>query len=178
MDIGLFYGSSTCYTQMVAEKIQALLGADLVTLHNLKETPIQTMAQYDALIFGISTCDFGEIQEDWQANWDAIDQVKLGGNQIALFGLGDQQGYGEWFLDAMGLLHDKLLLQGCQMVGYWPNEGYQFEASKALVDEGRYFVGLALDETSQYQLTDERLARWLPQVLDEFSAYNTDNVKT
>ena len=170
MDIGLFYGSSTCYTQMVAEKIQALLGADLVTLHNLKETPIQTMAQYDALIFGISTWDFGEIQEDWQANWDAIDQVKLGGKQIALFGLGDQQGYGEWFLDAMGLLHDKLLLQGCQMVGYWPNEGYQFEASKALVDEGRYFVGLALDETSQYQLTDERLARWLPQVLDEFSA--------
>ena len=170
MDIGLFYGSSTCYTQMVAEKIQALLGADLVTLHNLKETPIQTMAQYDALIFGISTWDFGEIQEDWLASWDAIDQVKLGGKQIALFGLGDQQGYGEWFLDAMGLLHDKLLLQGCQMVGYWPNEGYQFEASKALVDEGRYFVGLALDETSQYQLTDERLARWLPQVLDEFSA--------
>ena len=170
MDIGLFYGSSTCYTQMVAEKIQALLGADLVTLHNLKETPVQTMVQYDALIFGISTWDFGEIQEDWQANWDAIDQVKLGGKQIALFGLGDQQGYGEWFLDAMGLLHDKLLLQGCQMVGYWPNEGYQFEASKALVDEGRYFVGLALDETSQYQLTDERLARWLPQVLDEFSA--------
>ena len=170
MHIGLFYGSSTCYTQMVAEKIQALLGADLVTLHNLKETPVQTMAQYDALIFGISTWDFGEIQEDWQANWDAIDQVKLGGKQIALFGLGDQQGYGEWFLDAMGLLHDKLLLQGCQMVGYWPNEGYQFEASKALVDEGRYFVGPALDETSQYQLTDERLARWLPQVLDEFSA--------
>jgi len=170
MHIGLFYGSSTCYTQMVAEKIQALLGADLVTQHNLKETPIQTMAQYDALIFGISTWDFGEIQEDWLANWDAIDQVKLGGKQIALFGLGDQQGYGEWFLDAMGLLHDKLLLQGCQMVGYWPNEGYQFEASKALVDEGRYFVGLALDETSQYQLTDERLARWLPQVLDEFSA--------
>lgn len=78
MHIGLFYGSSTCYTQMVAEKIQALLGADLVTLHNLKETPVQTMAQYDALIFGISTWDFGEIQEDWQANWDAIDQGQAG----------------------------------------------------------------------------------------------------
>ena len=155
---------------MVAEKIQALLGADLITLHNLRETPVQTMAQYDTLIFGISTWDFGEIQEDWLTNWDAIDELNLGGKQIALFGLGDQQGYGEWFLDAMGLLHDKLLLQGCQMVGYWPNEGYQFEASKALVDEGRYFVGLALDETSQYQLTDERLARWLPQVLDELSA--------
>lgn len=31
----------------------------------------------------------------------------------------------------MGLLHDKLLAQGCQMVGYWPNEGYEFEALKS-----------------------------------------------
>ena len=169
MKIGLFYGSSTCYTQMVAEKIQALLGADLVTLHNLKETPIQTMAQYDALIFGISTWDFGEIQEDWLASWDALDSLDLQGKIVALFGLGDQAGYGEWFLDAMGLLHEKLLTKGCQLVGYWPNEGYQFEASKALVDDGRYFVGLALDETSQYELTDQRLATWLPQVLDEMT---------
>ena len=70
----------------------------------------------------------------------------------------------------MGLLHDKLLAKGCQFVGYWPNEGYEFEASKALIDEGRYFVGLALDETSQYELTDQRLALWLPQVLDEIAS--------
>jgi len=169
MHIGLFYGSSTCYTEMVAEKIQSLLGAELISLHNLKSTPVTAMADYDALILGISTWDFGEIQEDWLNSWDAIDEVKLSGKSVALFGLGDQQGYGEWFLDAMGLLHDKLLLKGCRLVGYWPNEGYEFEASKALVDEGRYFVGLALDETSQYALTDERLARWLPQVLDEMA---------
>lgn len=70
----------------------------------------------------------------------------------------------------MGLLHDKLLAKGCQLVGYWPNDGYEFEASKALVDEGRYFVGLALDETNQYQLTEARLDAWLPQVLEEATA--------
>lgn len=170
MQIGLFYGSSTCYTEMVAEKIQNRLGSDLVTLHNLKDTPIQRMADYPVLLLGISTWDFGEIQEDWLTNWDAIDTVDLTGKVVALFGLGDQQGYGEWFLDAMGLLHDKLLAKGCQIVGYWPNEGYEFEASKALVDEGRYFVGLALDETNQYALTDARLGAWLPQVLDEAAA--------
>ena len=69
----------------------------------------------------------------------------------------------------MGLLHDKLLAKGCQIVGYWPNEGYEFEASKALVDEGRYFVGLALDEVTQYDQTDERLNKWLPQVLEEIA---------
>ena len=70
----------------------------------------------------------------------------------------------------MGLLHDKLVVQGCQIVGYWPNEGYDFETSKALVDDGRFFVGLALDETSQYELTDQRLAAWLPQVLAEIAS--------
>ena len=54
-------------------------------------------------------------------------------------------------------------------MGYWPNEGYEFEASKALVDEGRYFVGLALDEVTQYDQTDERLNKWLPQVLEEIA---------
>ncbi len=170
MKIGLFYGSSTCYTEMVAEKIQALLGDELVCLHNLKDTPIDEMTRYPVLMLGISTWDFGEIQEDWLASWDALDTLDLDGKIVALFGLGDQAGYGEWFLDAMGLLHDKLLVKGCQLVGYWPNEGYQFDASKALVDDGRYFVGLALDETSQYELTDQRLASWLPQVLDEMTA--------
>lgn len=169
MTIGLFYGSSTCYTEMVAEKIQALLGADHVRLHNLKQTPIQQMTDYQILMLGISTWDFGEIQEDWLASWDAIDTIDLHGKVVALFGLGDQLGYGEWFLDAMGLLHDKLLARGCQIVGYWPNDGYDFEASKALVDDGRFFVGLALDETSQYELTDQRLASWLPQVLAEIA---------
>ena len=169
MTIGLFYGSSTCYTEMVAEKIQALLGADHVRLYNLKQTPIQQMTDYQILMLGISTWDFGEIQEDWLASWDAIDTIDLHGKVVALFGLGDQLGYGEWFLDAMGLLHDKLLARGCQIVGYWPNEGYDFEASKALVDDGRFFVGLALDETSQYELTDQRLASWLPQVLAEIA---------
>lgn len=170
MTIGLFYGSSTCYTEMVAEKIQALLGADHIHLHNLKQTPIQQMADYQILMLGISTWDFGEIQEDWLTNWDAIETIDLHGKIVALFGLGDQLGYGEWFLDAMGLLHDKLLAQGCQIVGYWPNEGYDFETSKALVDDGRFFVGLALDETSQYELTDQRLAAWLPQVLAEIAS--------
>lgn len=169
MEIGLFYGSSTCYTEMVAEKIQALLGAEQISLHNLKTTPVSQMQDYPVLMLGISTWDFGEIQEDWANNWDALDGLDLAGHIVALYGLGDQVLYGQWFLDAMGLLHDKLLAKGCQLVGYWPNEGYEFEDSKALVDDGRYFVGLALDDTNQYQLTDERLARWLPQVLGEIA---------
>ncbi|WP_038173836.1 flavodoxin FldB [Vibrio pacinii] len=169
MKIGLFYGSTTCYTEMAAEKIRAILGEDLVDIHNVKESPLALMADYDFLILGISTWDFGEIQEDWNEIWDQIDGVALNGKTVALFGLGDQEGYGEWYLDAMGLLHDELKKTGANIIGYWPNdENYQFEASKALTQDGSQFVGLALDEDSQYELSDERIANWVEQILLEY----------
>ncbi|WP_438887809.1 flavodoxin domain-containing protein, partial [Bacillus cereus group sp. BC330] len=64
MKIGLFYGSTTCYTEMAAEKIRTIIGEDLVDIHNVKETPLSLMADYDLLLLGISTWDLGEIQED------------------------------------------------------------------------------------------------------------------
>ena len=171
MKIGLFYGSTTCYTEMAAEKMRAIMGDDLVDIHNVKESPLSTMADYDLLILGISTWDFGEIQEDWLAIWDSIHSQPLQGKTVALFGLGDQEGYGEWYLDAMGLLHDQVKQAGATIVGYWPNdEQYQFEASKALTEDGSMFVGLALDEDSQYELSDERIATWVEQVLTEYQA--------
>lgn len=170
MKIGLFYGSSTFYTEMAAEKIQAILGANMVDIYNVKETPLSVMTDYELLILGISTWDFGEIQEDWSALWDDIDTTVLSGKCVALYGLGDQEGYGEWFLDAMGLLHQKLAKQQVKRIGFWKNdESYCFDASKALTEDGSHFVGLALDEDSQYALSDERIAQWLEQVLTEYS---------
>lgn len=168
MKIGLFYGSTTCYTEMAAEKIRNIIGEELVDIYNVKETPLETMQQYDLLILGISTWDFGELQEDWAEVWPQIGSLSLEGKYVALFGLGDQEGYGEWYLDAMGLLHDALQPAGVQFLGYWPTTGYQFEASKAVTEDGSQFVGLALDEDSQYELSDERIASWCEQVLTEY----------
>ena len=169
MKIGLFYGSTTCYTEMAAEKMRAIIGEELVDIRNVKDTPLTEMVNYDFLILGISTWDFGEIQEDWNEIWDQIGGVPLRGKTVALFGLGDQEGYGEWYLDAMGMLHDELKKTGANLIGYWPNdESYEFEASKALTEDGNQFVGLALDEDSQYELSDERIATWIEQVLVEY----------
>lgn len=167
MNIGLFYGSSTCYTEIVAEKIQTILGADMVTLHNVADSPLSAIDDYSVLIFGIPTWDFGELQTDWQDHWSELDELDLNGKICALYGLGDQTTYGEWFLDAMGLLHDKLIARGAQVVGYWPTEGYEFEASKAVTEDRQFFVGLAIDEVNQYDQTDSRLKQWLDQILDE-----------
>ncbi len=169
MKIGLFYGSTTCYTEMAAEKIRAIIGEELVDIHNVKESPLSLMADYDLLLLGISTWDFGEIQEDWNELWDQVSGLSLNGKTVALFGLGDQEGYGEWYLDAMGMLHDELKSTGANIIGYWPNDdSYEFEASKALTEDNSQFVGLALDEDSQYELSDERIATWVEQVLVEY----------
>ncbi|MDA0129825.1 flavodoxin FldB [Vibrio sp. MarTm2] len=169
MKIGLFYGSTTCYTEMAAEKIRAIIGEDLVDIHNVKDSTLSLMADYDLLLLGISTWDFGEIQEDWNELWDQVSGLSLAGKTVALFGLGDQEGYGEWYLDAMGMLHDELKATGVNFIGYWPNDdSYEFEASKALTEDQNKFVGLALDEDSQYELSDERIATWVEQVLIEY----------
>ena len=177
MKIGLFYGSSTCYTEMVSEKIQAQISANLtsmnitdhqINIYNVKETPLTFMAEYDFLILGISTWDFGEIQEDWFDVWEDIQTLSLKDKTVALFGLGDQDGYGEWFLDAMGLLHEQVKQVSANLIGYWPTEGYEFEASKALTPEGDHFVGLALDEDTQYELTDQRIQKWCNQILTQY----------
>lgn len=166
--IGLFYGSSTCYTEMAGEKIRKVIGEERVDFFNIANTPIVQAEFYDYLIFGIPTWDYGELQEDWEEIWDELDQINFTGKKIAIYGLGDQVGYPEWFLDAMGYLHSKLVHRGAVPCGYWPREGYEFEASKALTQDGKFFVGLALDDENEFQLSDARIAQWCSQILDEF----------
>lgn len=166
--IGLFYGSSTCYTEMAGEKIRQAIGADKVDIFNIVDTPIVQAEFYDYLIFGIPTWDYGELQEHWEEIWEDIDLVNFNGRKVALYGLGDQIGYPEWFLDAMGYLHAKLVALGAIPCGYWPRAGYEFEASTALTPNGEFFVGLALDEENEFQLTQQRIESWCQQILGEF----------
>ncbi len=167
MKIGLFYGSSTCYTEIVAEKIQAFIGEELVDIYNIKETGLSKINDYDLLILGISTWDYGELQEDWGALWHEVCGLNVNNKIVALFGLGDQEGYGEWFIDAVGMLHDELLPQSPHFIGEWPIEGYQFTNSKALTADKKHFYGLAIDEDTQYELSDERINQWCLQILEE-----------
>ncbi len=166
--IGLFYGSSTCYTEMASEKIRQQIGEHLVDIFNIADTPMVQAEFYDYLLFGIPTWDYGELQEHWEEIWDDLDQVNFAGKKFAIFGLGDQVGYPEWFLDAMGYLHSKLVHRGALPCGYWPRAGYEFEASKALTADGNYFVGLALDEENEFELSAARIQQWCTQVLQEF----------
>lgn len=167
MKIGLFYGSTTCYTEIAAEKIQSALTHYSVVLHNIRDVPLTEIDNFDIIVLGISTWDYGEIQEDWEAKWEDIATLNLENKIIALYGMGDQIGYSEWFQDALGMLHEQVLAAGGYCIGYWPNEGYEFAQSKALTEDKSQFVGLALDEDNQYDLSDERITLWCQNIEKE-----------
>ncbi|MFV8781844.1 flavodoxin [Microbulbifer sp. SA54] len=167
--IGLFYGSDEGNTEGVAQRIVARLGADRVDLHDIADVTQLEIADYDQLIFGIPTWDFGQIQSDWEDFWEDVQEIDFSGKTVALFGLGDQFGYGDYFLDAMGMLHDVIVANGAAIIGHWPTEGYEFEASKAEIEGQGAFVGLAIDEDQQEEMTADRLNRWCQQIAEEFA---------
>ncbi len=84
-----------------------------------------------------------------------------------MYGPGNQLGYGEWFLDALGMLNDQIAPLGAQFIGFWPTDGFEFTRPKALSADGKHLVGLALDEVNQFDISEDRLQQWYEQILLE-----------
>jgi flavodoxin I len=165
--IGLFYGSTTGKTEEAAERIQAAFGGDdVVTIYEISDVEDSEFEQYDNIIIACPTWDIGELQSDWEGYYPELDDLDFSGKKVAYFGTGDQIGYADNFQDAMGILEAKISELGGKTIGYWSTEGYDFNESKAVKD-GK-FVGLALDEDNQSELTDERISAWVNQLKSEF----------
>ena len=79
--------------------------------------------------------------------------------------MGDQESYGDNFVDAMGKIYQAVVLSGGDVVGFWSTEEYDFEESIAQI--GDNFVGLALDEDNQPEFSDERIKEWCDQIRNE-----------
>ena len=59
----------------------------------------------------------------------------------------------------MGKLYYLLKEKGCKIIGRWPIDGYDFSESEAVIDD--YFVGLALDEDNEPDMTNGRVKTWV-----------------
>lgn len=167
--IAVIYGTTTGNTSDAATKIQQKMGEDAVELFDVKDVGLDALEYFDKIIFAIPTWDYGEVQEDWQEVWDDVDEIDFSSKTIAFLGLGDQYSYAEWFQDAMGMLHDKVVARGATITGLWPVEGYDFEESKALTADKKHFVGLALDDDCQPELTDKRVEDWCALIAADLS---------
>jgi len=173
--IGLFFGSDEGNSERIAYRIQKRLGEDVVDVLDIADVTQLDFEDYDKIILGIPTWDFGQIQSDWEEFWNDVSAINFSDKTVAFFGLGDQLGYGEYFLDAMGMLHEVVSRSCHKIVGYWSTEGYEFSASKAELSELNSFVGLALDEDQQEHLTAARLDQWCAQIHKEFGLTSTLN---
>ncbi len=167
--IGLFYGSSTGNTEYVAYEIKSEFDkrdASLVEVFNIGSTTPEQMLQFNYLILGIPTWNTGQLQDDWEVFLPKLAGHDMTGKKVAIFGLGDQNGYGFNFLDAVGTLSDVLFDLNAEVYGLWPTESYQFNESLAQIEN--HFLGLGVDQEGQSQITPKRIEQWVKQIVREF----------
>lgn len=170
--IRLYYGSDTQKTHHVVQNVLLpILERQRVHVKDkvIAELTDVDWSDHEVFILGVPTWYYGELQSDWEAYFDHFRKLDFSGKTVALFGLGDQWGYGEWFIDGVGILAEALLESGATLVGAWPTEGYDFQKSRALKNNCEFY-GLALDEDNQYEFTQERCESWLQLVLSELNA--------
>jgi len=165
--IGLFYGSDTGNTERIANLIADKIGRDKVDIYDLNIAEPNAMETYNKLILGAPTWYDGELQSDWEYYIDNFDNIDFNGKTVALFGLGDQYGYPDYFLDALGIIYDKLIECGASIVGQWPCDGYDYSFSKAERDSK--FVGLGIDEDNEDDKTENRINEWLEILKPDFN---------
>ncbi|MCG8412027.1 MAG: flavodoxin [Bacteroidales bacterium] len=169
--IGLFYGPMGGSTERVAKKIATVLGNENVDLIPVKESKFTDIDKYENIIFGISTIGKETWESDKSANdWDVffpeIEKADYTNKIIAIFGLGDQITYDLHFVDSIGILSEKIISKGAQIIGQVDTDGYDFRESKAIVD-GK-FIGLPVNEDFEPELTDERINNWINQIKNKF----------
>jgi len=156
MSTVIYYGSTTGTCEDLANRIAAAIGG--ADVKNASEIGAEA-ADYDLILLGTSTWGDGELQDDW---YDAVETLKglpLSGKKVAVFGVGDSDGYPDTFCGGMKALYDAALEAGAELVGSVDASDYSYADSASVVD-GK-FVGLALDETNEADKTDDRIAAWV-----------------
>jgi flavodoxin I len=169
--IAIFYGPVGGAVNRVADKIKNAIGVDKVEMVAVKDATVADLEKYDKIIFGLSTVgkdtwDSNYSNNDWGKFLPEIGKTDFSEKTIAVFGLGDHVTYAKGFVDHIGLLGKELMKNGAALVGPVDTEGYDFEESNAVVD-GK-FIGLPVDEDFEPELTDERVAKWIELIRDDF----------
>ena len=171
MAVGIYFATTTGKTEDIAERLHDILPSaespkDLADVSDVNE-----FTSLDGIICGIPTWNTGADSERSGTAWDTlledIGSLNLNGKKVAIFGLGDSSTYTENFCDAMEELHSYFVKAGASMVGYVGKSDYTFEESKSVI--GDSFCGLPLDEDSESDMTDDRLANWSSQLKKEMS---------
>ena len=173
MRVKLIYGTDTESTEYVInnyllKSLETDFEVELIEVSNIKPEDWQTE---DFIILGLPTWYDGQLQSDWEDYFEEFKKLNFAEKTVAIFGLGDQIGYSEYFVDSIGVLAKVVLENGGKIIGHWPSSEYDFDESKASMDENTFY-GLAIDEDNEYELTEERCDKWVQQLKAELKSKN------
>lgn len=124
----------------------------------------ENLKSYTNLILASSTYGDGDLQTDWEDFAANLSEDDFEGKVVAIVGLGDQDSYSDTFCDSIGILAN--LAKKATLIGKTKNEDYEFEESKSL--SGNEFLGLAIDEDNQSDLTAQRIDNWINDIKNKF----------
>lgn len=159
----IFYASSTGNTEEIANKINEKL--DGFKLIDIANDGVEKMNDCESLIIGVSTWGEGDLQDDWEDCLPDIQAIDFKDKTVALFGLGDQDGYPDEFCNALGIMYEEISKKDAKIIGQTSAEGYEYDESRAEIDGN--FVGLVIDEDNQSELSDERIDNWCSSINKE-----------
>ncbi|NOT10284.1 MAG: flavodoxin [Methylococcaceae bacterium] len=174
--VGIFFGTDTGNTRRIAKSIADLLTQTIAAKPvNIRNASVSDLQGYDTLILGTPTYGEGQLPglstgnatESWEEFLPTLAGLDLSGKKVAIYGLGNQKGYPGEFVDAMFYVYVQFKQCGATMIGAWATEGYNFKASKAVIDGS--FIGLALDQDNQKELTTARLEQWLNNLAESWN---------
>ncbi len=163
----IVYSFNTVKSGKIATKIKDAFGDDTIDMLNAEEISAQKFLEYENLIVGVPTWFDGELPNYWDEFLPDLEEIDMKGKTIAIFGLGNQKGYPENFVDGIGIMADFFEGQGAKIVGFTSADGYDFEHSMALRD-GR-FCGLAIDYENQASKNKERISAWVDHLKTELN---------
>ena len=166
--VGIYCSSSTGNTETVSQYIADAVGD--VEYADIGDTSDDEILDKDAIIVGAPTWHTdadeqrsGTSWDDWL--YDTLPNLDMSGKKVAVFGVGDQESYGDYYCDAAGELYDLFEAKGCKMFGFTSTDGYNHVSSKAERD-GK-FIGQMFDEDNQYDLSEDRAKAWVEQLKSE-----------
>ena len=166
--IGLFYGSSSDNTKTATEFMVEYLEMNDVEVESfdIADCELEKIMEFDNIIIGCPTWNIGELQEDWDAVFLNYQELDFKGKTAAFFGCGDQVGYPDNFLDAIGILGRTFMDKGGKLIGKCSKDEYDFRDSVAL--ENDELLGLGLDYDSEEDKCEDQMTAWLKNITSEF----------
>jgi flavodoxin I len=163
--IAILYSFNTQKTSRAAKMIKEAFG-DTLSEVNVESISKEEFLAFENYILGVPTWFDGELPNYWDEFMPDLEELNLKGKTFALYGAGDSKGYSENFVDALGLLAEAIEERGGKLIGFTKNEGFEFEASKAL--RGDLFCGLPLDFENHSRKVKPAIAAWVEQLKKEF----------